>query len=191
MDDNERRQIAWNNALHAEGTRAVFERRATQLRRKTLLRDFVGLAVPILLAYVLGSEILDPLKHYRALAVALLGFTAVLQALLVAWSLLARWDEELAYDVNAARESYMLKEAWLKLGRGDTQDLVVEYALVSHQQSITDARDAGKGITEGEKQFGMRTGLIENQRKCVCGNMPSQRNVPWFTKSKCAVCGGN
>jgi mobilome CxxCx(11)CxxC protein len=152
---------------------------------------FVGIAVPVLLAYVLGSDVIEPLKRYRSLAVGLLGLTAVIQALLVIWSLLARWDEELAYDTNAARESYLLKEAWLKLGRGDSEILAVEYNLLRHQQSLADARDAGKGITESEKQFGMRNGLIENQRKCVCGVIPTQRRVPWRPKTKCAVCGGN
>lgn len=191
MDDLERRRTAWDNALHAEGTRAVFERRAARLRRKTRLRDFVGLGVPILLAYLLGSDLFEPLKPYRAFVVGLLGFTAVLQALLMAWSLLARWDEELADNVNATRASFLLKQAWTKLGKGDTQDLAVEYNLITQQQSVTDVRDAGMGITASEKQFGMRSGLIEMQRECVCGNRPMQPNAPWFPKLKCAVCGGN
>jgi mobilome CxxCx(11)CxxC protein len=191
VDDNQRKQNAWNNVVHAEGTRAVFERRAMWLRSKTLARDFTGLAVPILLAYLLGSEVFEPLKHYRSLAVGLLGVLAIMQTLLVAWSLLARWDDNLAYDVNAARESYLLREAWKKIGQGDAQNLALEYALLSQQQSIVDSRDVEKGITEKEKQFGMRAGLIDSQRKCVCEQMPKSREMPWFTKQKCAVCGGN
>ncbi|UWU68209.1 mobilome CxxCx(11)CxxC protein [Bradyrhizobium sp. NC92] len=191
MDDAERRSNAWNNAVHAEGTRAVFEQRAARLRRKILLRDFVGIAVPMLLAYLLGSEVFEPLKPYRSFAIGLLGLTALMQALLVLWSLLARWDEELAYDTNAARESYLLKEAWQKLGRGDSENLAVEYNLIGRQQSLADARDAGKGITESEKQFGLRNGLIESQRKCMCGAVPMQRKVPWRPKVECAACGGN
>jgi mobilome CxxCx(11)CxxC protein len=191
MDDQARRQQSWDRSLHAEGTRVVFDRRATGLRQKIKLRDFTGLAVPILLAYLLGSEVFEPLKHYRATAVGLLGVTAVMQTLLVAWSLLARWDEELAYNVTAARESYMLKQAWKKLAQGDTQNLAVEYDLLSHQQSLADSRDIEKGITEREMKIGMRAGLIDAQRKCVCGNMPTGRGLPWMAKQKCAVCGGN
>jgi mobilome CxxCx(11)CxxC protein len=191
MNDQERRSDAWNNSVHAEGTRVIFERRASRLRLKVHVRDFVGLAVPILLAYVLGSEVLEALKPYRPLVIGLLSFTAVMQTLLVLWSLLAKWDEELAYDVNAARESYMLKQAWKKLGKGDTQNVAIEYDLLNHQQSIVDSRDTEKGITSKEKKLGIRAALIDAQRKCVCGSMPNSMSTPWFPGQKCSVCGGN
>jgi mobilome CxxCx(11)CxxC protein len=192
MDDTERRQHAWNYALHAEGTRVVFERRANSLRYRTHLRDFLGIAVPICVAYLLGSEVFEPLKPFRHLGVGVLGVAALLQALMVAWSLIAHWDEELAYDIRAARESYLLKEAWKKLGHGNTSNLAIEYDLISHQQSIADSHDVEKNITETEKQLGMRAGLIEFQRACVCGVLPTNPRRPWLLIRKpCAVCGGN
>ncbi|WOH63606.1 mobilome CxxCx(11)CxxC protein [Bradyrhizobium sp. BWA-3-5] len=191
MDDLKRRSNAWDNALHAEGTRAVFERRATRLRWKTRIRDFAGLAVPILLAYLLGSDVFEPLKPYRSFAVGLLGVAAVLQVLLTAWSLLARWDEELADNVTATRENYLLMLAWTKLGEGGAQDLALEYELLLQREQVAAVRDAAKGITAAEKQFGMRAGLILMKRKCVCGHTPTHPNPPWFPNSKCSVCGGN
>ncbi len=191
MNDTERQQYAWDNAFHAEGTRVVFERRAEGLRRKTRLRDYAGIAVPICLAYLLGSEVFEPLKPFRTLGVGLLGVAAVFQTLMVSWSLIARWDEELAYDIRAARESYLLKEAWKKLGQGDVSNLAIEYELLSHQQSITDSHDIEKNISASEKQRGMRAGLIEFQRRCICGELPTSRHRPWRIKKPCTVCGGN
>ncbi|MBR1130764.1 mobilome CxxCx(11)CxxC protein [Bradyrhizobium iriomotense] len=191
MDDTERRRLAWDKALHAEGTRAVFERRAAALRWKTRIRDFWGFAVPVLLAYLLGSEVFEPLKPFRPYAIGLLGVAAALQTLLVLWSLLARWDEELADDVTATRDNHQLKVAWTKLGQNDAQDLTLEYALLSQREEVVAVRDAAAGITSREKQFGMRAGLIEFQRACVCTHRPQTTTTPWFPKSKCGVCGGN
>lgn len=191
MDDNERRLDAWNNAINAEGTRTVFERRAKWLRRKIVVRDFVGIAVPIMLAYVLGSEFFEPLKPYRHYAVGLLAIAALAQVLLVVWSLLSRWDEELAYDIRAARESTFLKDSWKRIGRGDTKNLSAEYELLKNQQVVTDSHDAEKMISDSEKLLGMRAGLIEFQRKCICGVVPTSRAKPWRPQKKCGICGGN
>jgi mobilome CxxCx(11)CxxC protein len=106
---------AWDYALHAEGTRAVFDRRARTLRRNIRLRDFTGFAVPILVGYLAGSEPFELLKPYRSLAIGLLGIAALVQFLVLLWSVISRWDEELAYDLRATRDSYELREAWRKM----------------------------------------------------------------------------
>ncbi len=192
MDAIGRRSNAWNNALHAEGTRTIFEARANELLRKIRIRDFSGFALPIIVAYLLGSEVFAPLKPYREYAVGLLGVAALLQLLTVLWSVMARWDEELAYAMRASRDSYELREAWRKIGLDDVADAEVEYTLLSRQQAVVDSHDIGKSITPKEKQRGMRAGLIEFQRACVCGQSPRTRSIPWRKKIKeCQICGGN
>ena len=191
MDATERRSKAWDNALHAEGTRAVFDMRAQKLRRNIRLRDFTGFALPILVAYILSSESFAPLKPYRELATGVLGLAALLQFLVLLWSVLARWDEELAYALRATRDSYELREAWRKIGQDDVDDAELEYELLSRQQSVVDSHDIERSITSREKQLGMRSGLIEFQRPCVCGQRPVARKVPWWRKTRCAICGGN
>lgn len=192
MTNEERRSEAWNYALHAEGTRVVFDARARRLRRLVRLRDFGGFAVPVLLAYILGSEAFEPLKPYRHLAVGLLGVAAVLQVLVVLWSLVTRWDEELAYAMRAGRDSHDLREAWRKIGRADVDDLELEYRLRSRQQEVIDSHDVEKSLTERERQLGMRSGLIEFDRTCVrCGAKPLAKSLPWRPQTRCPVCGGN
>lgn len=191
MDDDQRRRNAWNYALYAEGTKAVFDARARSLRLRITVRDFVGIGVPIVLAYVLGSEFLEPLRPYRNIATGILAIAALLQILLVLWSLLRHWDEELAYSIHAIRESNSLKDAWMRIGQGDTQNLEVEYEWLKHQQEIVDSHDAQKMITNAEKRLGMRAGLIEFQRECVRGHTPTTRAMPFWPKVKCDICGGN
>ena len=53
---------------------------------------------------------------------------------MVAWSLLRRWDEELAYSIRAARESYMLKEGWKKIAKGHVANLPAEYEILYEYQ---------------------------------------------------------
>lgn len=191
MDDTQRRQMAWTYALHAEGTKTVFEGRARSLRRRIYVRDFVGFAVPILAGYVLGSEFFEPFRPYRGLATGILAFAATLQILLVLWSVITHWDEELAYSIHAVRESNSLKDAWRRVGQGDSQNIDVEYEWLKHQQEIVDSHDSQKMITDAEKRKGMRSGLIEFQRACVNGHKPETRRIPFWPKVKCDICGGN
>jgi mobilome CxxCx(11)CxxC protein len=191
MVDTERRKAAWERALHAEGTRVVFERRARRLKLLTKTRDFIGLAVPILLAYVLGSELFETLKPYKAEGVASLAVAASAQLLLAAWSLIFHWDEELAYNVRSSRDSYLLKEEWKKIGEGQAANPEIEFGLLEERQKIADSHDIEKGITNKEKQVGMRAGLILFQNECVCGKRPRTFEVPWRITIPCPVCGGN
>jgi mobilome CxxCx(11)CxxC protein len=119
-----------------------------------------------------------------------LGIVAVLQVLVLLWSVLGRWDDELAYALRATRDSYELREAWRRIGRGDVANEELEYQFLSRQQSVVDSHDIEKGITNSEKQLGMRAGLIEFQQ-CVCGQRPTRHSVPWRKTTRCAICGGN
>jgi len=192
MTDEERRGFAWDQALYAEGTRAIFDRRATQLRRWTRVRDFIGIAVPFILAYFLGSELLDVLKPYRHIATGLVVIGGLLQALIVVWSILSRWDEELTSDILVVRESNFLKDTWQRIGMADTPHLEADYGLARRLQEVADSHVSTKMITDREKRMGMRVGLVEFKRKCAgCDQQPRSRSVPKKPTTKCDICGGN
>lgn len=191
MDDNERRGNAWDYALHNEGTRVVFERRADRLRTLTRIRDFSCFAGPVCVAYLYSSELFEPLKKYQHYALGLLALFAVLQTLLTLWSLIARWDEELAFNIRAAANAYLLKDAWGRLGQGQAVDLAIEYDLLGARQIMEDSHNTQKGITRGEMKRGMRAGLIAFQRRCICGDLPKGYGIPLWPKKSCVVCGGN
>lgn len=191
MTEEELRAAAWAYAHNAEGTRVIFERRAQSLKLLTKIRDFVGLAVPISLAYLYGSDVFEFLKPYRAIGIASVTVTASAQLLFFAWSLISHWDEELAYAVRSGRDSYLLKEEWKSLGNGESANPKVEFDLLKERQQIVDSHDIEKGISYKEKQIGMRAGLIEFHAQCVCGQRPNGRAPPWRKRIVCQVCGGN
>jgi mobilome CxxCx(11)CxxC protein len=105
--------------------------------------------------------------------------------------MIARWDDDLAYCSRAMRDSYDLKEAWKKIAQKDVPDLKQEYRIRQIQQDNIDSHDVQRDISPKEKQLGLRAGLLEFQRKCVCGEEPKSRNVPVWPKRKCIHCGGN
>lgn len=191
MNSDEKRSEAWNKSLYAEATRAVFQARSRRLSWKTRARDFVGLAVPIFVAYILGADSIDALKDYRHLIIQLLALLAALQIVFTLWSLIARWDDELAYSKRAARDSHDLVQAWEEIAKGSEAKLEAEFDLLARQQAITDSHDSERQITLKERQYGMRAGLILRQKNCICGYLPTSFNVPGNVTKKCAVCGGN
>ncbi|MGI5048341.1 hypothetical protein ACM9HD_33575, partial [Streptomyces sp. JAC25] len=53
IDDYRRK--CWDAALHAYGTSHIFQRRASDLKRKTDLLTWVGLVVPLLIGALVGA----------------------------------------------------------------------------------------------------------------------------------------
>ena len=183
---------AWDNALHAEGTRDVFSRRFRSLRRRIRFRNWLGFAVPILIGAVATTEWLKTAPYYQNLAFAALVVAGFGQLLFALWSSISKWDDDLAYCMRAIRDSDGLKDAWMLIGRNDVEDIQLEYRMRLLQQQIIDSHDAQHDISNREKQIGMRAGLILLQRNCVsCKMKPSSRKPPLFKKTKCVVCGGN
>jgi mobilome CxxCx(11)CxxC protein len=191
LTDNEIRQAAWNKAVHAEGTYSAFSARSKRFRRLTGFRDFLGLALPVCVVFLLTTTWVQNFSTYRDWALGALGVVAGLQALMTIWSLIARWDEGLAYSIRAIRDSYEMKQAWERIGKNDAQDLPAEYSLRDAQQTIIDSHDIQREITMREKQAGMRAGLFEYQRPCIsCKKIPGSPKRPLFVWKRCGVCGG-
>ncbi|MFG1411444.1 mobilome CxxCx(11)CxxC protein [Xanthobacter sp. VTT E-85241] len=192
MSPEEIRAKSADNALHAEGTRHIFDERTRKLSILVRSRDFIGIAIPLVIGYVLSADFFDFLKNYQRLAITVLALLALAQLLLTLWSLISKWDEELQYCNRASRDSYALRTAWNKLAENDAENLELEYKLLSKRQDDADSHDIQKGIKPAEYAAGMRTGLILFKRKCyTCDKVPTTRTAPWRPKSPCMTCGGN
>jgi len=185
------RQLAWNNVIHAEGTRAVFARRYAALRRWTRVRDVLGLVIPIIVAFLFTTDWVQKFAAYKTLALAFLSFAALAQGLIVVWSILSKWDEELAYSTRAMRDSADIRESWRDVGQGLVADIPQSFAICQTRQRLLDSHDDEKGITAWEMQLGMRAGLIACQRNCRCGELPHSRKPPRTPAKACIICGGN
>ncbi len=191
LSDDEIRQTAWNKAVEAEGTYNIFAKRAKRIGRLTALRDFIGILVPIAVAFFATTNWVQTLSGFRDFALAALGVVAFIQTLVVVWSLITRWDDEGAYSKRAMRDNYEMKSAWEQMGKADVADLSAEYKVRTLQQSIIDSHDIGRNITDSERQMGMRAGLFQFQRSCsVCKKIPTSRSLPRVALRRCGACGG-
>jgi mobilome CxxCx(11)CxxC protein len=192
LTEPEIRQQAWNRAVDATGTLAVFDRRAKRLRLLTDARDYFGfIALPGCTAFVGTTEFISATSPYRHLALAMLAGAVLIQALLAGWSLVRQWDEQRGYCIRAIRDSYEMKQAWEDIAKCDVEDLQSAYQLRKEQQRIIDSHDIERGISDAEKRRGMRAGLFEYRRACAkCNREPSSRVPPFFAYQRCQVCGG-
>jgi mobilome CxxCx(11)CxxC protein len=190
MDDTERRKKSWEKAVDQHGTSEIFALRARSLSLCTRLRDFLGILVPALIGAVATAEWIG---MYQGIALAALSIGGVFQFGITAWSLVSRWDEELAYSTRAVRDCTEMRDAWKKIAEGDSDDIAFDWAVALEQQKLIDSHNVLKNISPGEQEFGMRAALFHFHRACVCGKIPPTRIAPRHPAKacECGVCGGN
>lgn len=192
MTEEEMRKRAWDNALHCHGTYTVFSRRLRRLKSLTKLRDFWGFAIPIILGVMAGSSVLALSQHYQEFLKIGLAVAALVQILIALWAVFSRWDDALAYSSRAARDAHEMEIAWKAIGEARVDNVPLEFKMRTNQQSMIDSHDIQQEITSGERNLGMRSGLIEFRRPCAeCDQKPTTRKVPWSPEKKCVICGGN
>lgn len=192
MTDNEIRIESWKKAVEAEATKSVFLRRSKKYELITKLRDFVSLAVPILLAAIYGYTWNENYLYVKNWAIIALTVSGTTQLCLAAWSLISNWDSEKAYYLQSARENETIKTIWERIGKNNTPNIAVSFGYAQERQIIQDNNDVQKNISDSEMRFGMRRGLFLFKKSCaICGQVPTSRKPPLFPKAKCGNCGGN
>ncbi|HEV2604997.1 MAG TPA: mobilome CxxCx(11)CxxC protein [Microvirga sp.] len=192
LNEDEIRSQAWQNVVHAEGTRAVFARRVSKFRRQTQFRDALGLMVPATLAFVYGTDWLQQYPTIRTVALYTLSVLTLVQFLISAWSILTRWDDESSYSLRAMRDANSMRDMWRRIGLGDVSNFRTSYDLASEMQRVIDSHDVQRNVSDSERRFGMRAGLLFVPKKCaICGELPKSSRVPWWPSTRCTNCGGN
>jgi len=182
---------AWDNVVHSEGTRTIFEDRGRVLKARVKIRDFLSVFVPIVVAFIYSTDWIAKYPDYKNLALVLLSIVGVFQVLMSAWSLVSKWDEDLAYSSRAVRDNYEQREGWKELAKGQAPDFAHTFTLMKDRQKLIDSHDSERDISASDRQSGMRAGLILCQRPCVCGIVPQSAKKPLWVRKPCTVCGGN
>lgn len=180
------RTDCWDEALKTFGTAYIFEKRADKMKRKLRWPAFAGIAIPL----IIGSIYLSFGKEFEYLGefVAIAGILGVVQIVVSAWSLVAKWDDRLAYSLESASANYELSNRYTKLAKNPPPDLA-EFrrrfdVLEAKNHSRRDS-DYKQGVSDKEKRMGMRAGLRQFERACKeCGNVPTS-----MKPTDCAVCG--
>lgn len=182
-DHSRLRQECWEKRFYSFGTAKIFERRARALAKQRRLINFLGLASPLVIGAFAAAFTLDS-AALRYVVVPIAGAFSVVQAVVSAWAIVARWDERYDYAVAATKANTRLTgefdtlAAAPRIAAREVESLRAEYARQERE-------DTAQHITDREKRYAMRSALFQYQSKCAtCGVIPKN-----MTPSTCDSCG--
>jgi mobilome CxxCx(11)CxxC protein len=180
------RSEAWDRAVHAAGTAAIFERRARVLRNRLALLTYAGFAFPIAVGLLVLSYGLEAsfLPIVIPIAVAL----AALQLLVALWSTVKDWPGSLERAIRSHLANEASAQRFQDLGKTPPPTLTEmrhAFVVVAAGDDVQRQQDHALGMTNKELRMGMRAALFRYRRSCA-----SCKLVPSSTKpTRCEVCG--
>lgn len=172
-----------DRAFYAYGTSRIFERRAQSLSRRRNLITFLGVVVPL----VVGGAVLSfgANEAYLPYLLYVAGFLMLLQLIVSAWSLVARWDERYQYAVGATQANTRLYNIWTATLERPPENLEQKIRELDYEDQNRESSDIAQHVTEKEKRFAMRSSLFYMKLPCrTCNNTPKS-----MKPSKCDTCG--
>lgn len=180
-------QACRDRALHAHATAFIFERRAEKLRSRKLILTFLGLALPGTVgALVISFQWFHDYLRAVAPVASVLSLVQFGGSL---WALVADWDKQLMYSLEAITDNHRLSEAYRRLVEDQPAHDAMRARFDALVREDNDRRrlDYQQGISEKEKRSGMRAGLHQFQRECAgCDSVPASTR-PGTCKG--GVCG--
>lgn len=177
------RQQCWDNALHALGTSAIFERRANTYRQRLRLLTFLGIVVPLAVGGMVLSFGTAP--NYLPIVLTVAGILGLIQLIGSAWALVARWDDSLAYALESTTSNSRIANEYEQLARNPPTDIDTRVQIITAEDRLRSDLDTKQGITEEEKRRGMRAALRQYKRPCAtCGKIPDS-----MIATDCPTCG--
>ncbi|OXA93782.1 mobilome CxxCx(11)CxxC protein [Flavobacterium hercynium] len=174
-----------NNKFHCYGKSYIYGERVNKYERRLRLINFIGLIVPLIFGgYVLtyGNNYIQSLSLYVA------GPILLIQLIFSALALVFKWDDELAYSLEATRDHNLLAQDFKTLGQfppASVDDLTIKYNILNEKLKFRNEQDVKHDLTNKERIKGMRWSLREFNKECIrCHEIPYS-----MEKSTCAVCG--
>src|ERR1017187_440088 len=110
------------SAIYCYGTGYIFELRAKEVRWKTRLLTFLGIACPV----AVGASVAAFSTNSKATGVVIF-VTALLsipQVIFSVWSLVAKWDDNLYYSLESKTDNYRLSNDYRQLSGDPALDQV-------------------------------------------------------------------
>jgi len=131
--------------------------------------------------HIVSPDDLDPF-------VWVVSIIALIEALVSLWSLAANWPDNLSYSEGSSAENLALSSAFRELGQqaeNPPADIELKFTDLRSRDESRRAADAQKGVTENEKRYAHRAGLVQFKRQCEgCKTVPTSMD-----SSNCGVCG--
>jgi mobilome CxxCx(11)CxxC protein len=177
------RQDCWRYAMQAFGTAYIFQQRAHKVRKLLRITTFLGIAIPVIIGGIITS--FSAMSGYLPYFITLAGILGIVQLVMSIWSLVAGWDNELAYALESLADNYHLSSEFEQLAKSPPPDLELRFEVIRKQNQFREDADNKQDISDKEKRKGMRAALRQFQRPCLyCHEVPSSM-IP----SDCEVCG--
>lgn len=167
--------------FYALGTAKIFERRARRLELKRNWITYLGIVVPLLVggtALAFGTKVLP----YILVPAGLLG---LLQLSLSVWSLVAKWDAQHNYALQAAQAQTRLFNAWDALAKRLPPDLKEKVDGLDQEDQRQEQSDLLQNVSDKEKRFAMRAALYHFGNPCRRCNRKPESMKP----GDCDTCG--
>lgn len=181
-----RRRESNDSAIRHFGTAYIFEKRAKSLRKYIQMLTFLGIAVPASIGAIIGSFNLS--QSLQQIIVAIAALLALLQLTITIWSVVAKWNDNLAFYLESKSSNYRLASEYERLARStdwSAEEFETRYQVLEAEGNIRTGQDNQIDLDEKEKRMGMRAGLRQYQRLCAgCGKIPID-----MEPTNCPVCG--
>lgn len=183
IDKNELRCIAWDKALEACATQALFEKRAARIKLLNNIKDFLGIFVPAAIGVTAMSIEIAP-NIFKVL-VAITVVPIISQLAISIWSLVQKWNDDYVSCITSIKANNSIKREWEDFGNGITDVNKQNFDRIMKRNTDQEHLDLEKDISEKEKRYGMRYGLRQYKRACVeCNVVPTS-----LKPSRCNICG--
>jgi len=182
---NNIRNECHNNKFHCYGKSYIYSERVNKYERRLRLINFIGLIVPLFFgSYVLtyGNNYIESFSLYIA------GPILLIQLTFSAFALVFKWDDELAYSLEATRDHNLLSQDFKTLAQfppNNVEDLTRQYNKLNEKLKSRNEQDIKHDLSNKERIKGMRWSLREFSKRCVgCQEIPYS-----MEKTNCPVCG--
>lgn len=179
------RKECHQNKFHCYGKSFIYGERVNIYERRLRIINFIGLAVPLMF----GSYSLTYGTNFiSSFAVYLAGGILLTQLLFSTFALVFKWDDELAYSLEATRDHNLLSQDFKTLGQFPpigVEELIVRYNILNEKLKSRNEQDVKHDLNSKERIKGMRWALREFSKGCVnCSKIPYA-----MEKTDCPVCG--
>jgi mobilome CxxCx(11)CxxC protein len=163
----------------------IYGERVNKYERRLRIINFIGLVVPLMFG---GYTLTYGIDSINEIAVYIGGGVLFVQLFFSAFALVFKWDDELAYSLEATRDHNLLSHDFKSLGQFppiDIEDLTIRYNLLYEKLKSRNEQDVKHNLKEKESIKGMRWSLREFKKACV-----SCKEVPYsIEKTDCPICG--
>lgn len=179
------RKECHENKFHCYGKSYVYGERVNIYERRLRIINFIGIIVPLMFG---GFALTYGVSSINETAIYIGGGILFVQLFFSAFALVFKWDDELAYSLEATRDHNLLSQDFKTLGQfppATLEDITNRYNILNEKLKSRNEQDVKHDLSDKERIKGMRWSLREYKRPCVsCGKIPYS-----IEKTDCPVCG--